>query len=398
MTPPQCVEEQPLQAGSQGETVAVEDAQDASLQSANPIQQLSFAANQVAESPEHSQQEHMQEPRRDNKRNRLKQWCLSPRRWNLPIRAVVQRLSNAPRGPRPPAGPAPGTANNKFVSTFSPPSISQNRPEDPAGEVSESVTRPEAPSSSHQMNQPDEATGERLRISRQEKTKQRERELRFQCRCGQKCFCRSEGSGTSNVAYVGGDSQSRSHTHTEESRSPPLETNGSSSSQGISRETTLSGIGHQFDERGPSSLDTLALTAENPQRRSMLSQTPTVDPNESSITLSCRMPGSTIRNVRHRSPANSYNETSRQIPAERGMAGVSESNRHGLASAEFTVGAIPILEPDSTSHSRASFGSSPRHDSHVDYGYTPEGTSLQVDGIASEYTAEEASEEDTPPG
>ena len=397
ITPHQCVEEQPLQAGSQGETVAVEDAQDASLHSANPNQQLSFAANQVVESPEQSQREHIQEPRRDNKRNRLKQWCLRLRKWNLPIRAM-KRLSNAARGPRPPTGPAPSTANNNSVSTSSPPSISQNPPEDPAGEVSESVTRPKAPSSSHQMNQPGEATRERLRILRQEKTKQRERELRPQCLCSQKCFCRSEGSGTSNVAYVGGDSQTRSYTHTEESRSPPQETNGSSSSQGISRETTLSYMGHQFVEHMPSSLDTLALTAENPQRRSMLSQTPTIDPNESSITLSGRMPGSTLRNVRHRSPANSYNETSRQIPAERGMAGASESNRHGLASAGLPIGAIPILEPDSISHSQASFGSSPRHDSHVDYGYTPEGTSLQVDGIASEYTAEEASEEDTPPG
>ena len=397
-TPPQCVEEQPLQAGSRGETVAVEDAQEASLHSANPNQQLSFAANQVAESPEQSQQEHMQEPRRDNKRNRLKQWFLRPRKWNLPIRAVVQRLSIAARDSRPPAGPAPSTANNNSVSTSSPPSISQNPPGDPAGEVSESVTRPEAPSSSHPMNQPGEAAGERLRILRQEKTKQRERELRSRCLCGQNCFCRSEGSGTSNVAYVGGDSQSRSHTHTEGTRSPLPQTNGSSSSQGISRETTLSGIGQQFDERRPSSLDMLALTAENPQRRSMLSQTPTVDPNESSITLPGRMPGSTIRNVRHRSPVNSYNETLPQIPAERGMAGTSESNRHGLASAGLTVGAIPTLEPDSILHSRASSGSNPRHDSHVDYGYTPEGTSSQVDGIASEYTAEEASEEDTPPG
>ena len=391
--PHQCVEENPCQAGSQGETVAVEDAQDASLHSPNPDHQLSFPANQVTERPEQPQQENMQEPRRHNKRNRLKQWCSRPRKWTFPIRTMVQRLSNTVRVARPPAGPAPSTTNNNSVSTPSPPLTSQTPPGDPTGEASESATRPEPPSSSHQMNQPGEPTRERLRILRHEKTKQRERELRSQCLCDQNCFCRNDGSRASNVAYVGSNSQARSHTHIEGTRSPTQldgpshtfsgsssETNGSLPPQGLSRETTLSFMGHHFD----------------PQRRSRFSQTPTVDPNGSSITLSDRM---TDRNVRRRSPANIYNETPRQVPAERGMAGVFGTIRDGLASAGLTVGAVQhdeTVEPNSISYSRASSGSSPRHDSHVDYGYNAEGTSSQVDGIASEHTAEEASEEDTP--
>ena len=397
--PHQCAEEQPHQAGSQGETVAVENAQDAGLHFPSPDHPLSFPANQVAESPEQPRQESIKEPRRHNKRNRLKQWCSR----SFPIRAIVQRLSNTVRVARPPAGPAPSTTNNNSVSTSSPPLISQTPPGNAPGEASESVTRPVPLSSSHEMNQPGEPTRERLRILRHEKTKQRERELRSQCLCDQNCFCRSDGSRASNVAYVGSNSQARSHTHIEGTRSPTQldgpshifsgsssETNGSLPPQGLSRETTLSFMGHHL------SPETLALAAENPQRRSRFSQTPTVDPNGSSITLSDRM---TDRNVHRRSPANIYNETPRQVPAERGMAGVFGTIRDGLASAGLTVSAVQhdeIVEPNSISYSRASSRSSPRHDSHVDYGYNAEGTSLQVDGIASEYTAEEASEEDTP--
>ena len=407
--PRECVEEQPRQAGSQGEIVAVEDAQDASPHSPSLDHQHSFPANQVAESPEQPQQEHMQETRRHTMRNRLKRWSSRPRKWSFSIRAIVQRLSNTARGTRPPAGPTPSTTNNNSVSPSSPPSISQT-PGDPAGEASESVTRPEPPSFSHHMNQPDEASSrERLRILRHGKTKERERELRSQCLCGLNCFCRSEGSHASNVAYIGSDSRTRSHTRIEGTRSPTQldvpshpsssETNGSPPAQDLSRETTLSYMGYHFNEHRPSSPDTLALTTENPQRRSWFSQTPTVDPNESSITLSGRITDPTTRNVRHRLPANSYNETSSQVSAEREMAGAFESNRDWLPSAGLTVGAgqhEAIVEPNSNSHSRASSGSNPRHDSHVDYGYNAEGTSLQVDGIASEYTAEEGSEEDTP--
>lgn len=410
--PRECVEEQPRQAGSQGETVAVQDAHDASLHFPSPGHQLSFPANRTAESPEQPQQEHLQEPRRHTMRNRLKRWCSRPRQWSFSLRAMVQRLSNTARGARPPAGPAPNNTNNNSVSTSSPPSISETPPGDTAGEASGSVTRPEPPSVSHQMNQPGQPTREQLRILRHEKTKQRERELRSQCLCDHNCFCRREGSPASNVAYVGSESHTRSPTQIEGTRSPPQldvsgptfsggspETNGTPPSQDISRETTLSHIGDQFNEPRPSSPDTLALTAENSQRRSRSSQTPTIDTNGSSITLSGRTTYSTTRNVRQRLPAIAYNETSSHIPAERGMAGAFESNRDGLASAGLTVGAIrreAIVEPNSVSPSRASSGSSPRHESHVDHGSNAEETSLQVDGIASEHTAEEESEEDTP--
>ncbi len=404
--PRECVEGHPRQAASQGETVAVEDAQDASPHSPIPGHQLSFSANRGAESPEQPRQEHMQELGRHTMRNRLKQWCSRPRKWSFSIRAMVQRVSNAARGARPPAGPAPSTTNNNTISTSSPPSISETPPRDPAAEASESVTRPEPYSSSHQMNQPGQPTRERLRILRHEKTKQREREL-LQCLCGHNCFCRNEGSA-SNVAHVGSEFHTRSHTQREGIRSPPplvpghttsegsSETNGSPPSQDIARETSLFHIGVQFDEHGPSSPDTLALTGGNSQRRSRFSQTPTIDTNGSSITLSSRTTYPATRNVRHRLLANSYNETSSRIPTERGMVGPFESDRDGLPSAGLTVGAEAIVEPNSISPSRASSGSSPRHDSHVDYGYNAEGTSLQVDGIASEHTAEEESEEDTP--
>ena len=334
----------------------------------------------------------MQEPRRHSKRNRLKQWCSK----SFPIRAIFQRLSNTVRVAHPPAAPAPSTTNNDPVSPSSPPSISQSPPGNPAGEASESVTRPELPSSSPHVDQPDEARSERLRILRHGKTKQREGELRSRCLCTQNCFCRCDGSRASNVAYVGSNSQAQSHTHIEGTGSPTLldgpshtlsgsssETNGSLPLQSIS--TTLLFMGHHFDER----------SAENPQRRSRFSQTPTVDPNGSSITLSDRM---TDRNVRRRSPVSAY-ETPRQVPAERGMAGVFGTIRDGLAPARVTAGAVQhdeIVESNSISYSRASSGSSPRHDSHVEYGCNAEGTSLQVDGIASEYTAEEASEDNTP--
>ena len=406
ITPHLCVEEQPHQAGSQGETVTVVNAQDVGLHFPTLDHPVSSPANQVAESPAQPRQESIQEPRIHNKRNRLKQWCST----TFPIRAIFQRLSNTVRVARPPAGPAPSTTNNTSVGPSSPPSISQTPPGDPAGEASESITRSEPPSSSSHLDQPGEARRKRLRILRDGKTKQKEGELRSQCFCSQNCFCRSDGSRASNVAYVGGNSQARSHTHMEGTRSPTQpdgpshtlsgsssETNRSLPLQGIA--TTLSFMGHHFDEGTPSSPETSALGAENPQRRSRFSQTPTVDPNGSSITLSDRMTDPTIRNVRRRSPANIYNEITPQVPAESGMAGVFGTIRDGLTSAGLTGGAVQHdenVEPNSISYSRASFGSSPRHDSHVDHGYNAEGTSLQVDGIASEYTAEEASEEDTP--
>ena len=403
ITPHQCVEEQPRQSGSQGETVAVDDAPDAGLHLPSPDHPLPFPANQVAESSEQPQKAHMQKPRIRTMRNRLKQWCSMPRKWSFPIRAMVQRLSNTARGARSPAGPAPCTTNNGSVSASSPPSTSQIPPGDPAGEAFESVTRPEAPSLSPHVNQPGEARRERLRILRHEKTQQRERESRSQCLCGQNCFCRSEGSRASNVAYVGSDSRiggTRSPTQLDVPSHPlsgsSSETNGSPPSQSIS---PLWHIGRQFDDLRSSSPDTLALTAENSQRRSRFSQTLTVDPDGSSITLSGRILDPPVRNVRHGLPANSYNETSSQIPVERGMAGAFESNGDGLASAGLTVGDDrheAIVEPNSNLHSRASCESSPRHDSHVDYGYSVEGTSVQVDGIASDHTTEEASEEDTP--
>ena len=406
--PHQCVEEPPHQAGSQGETVAVENAQDAGLCFPSPNHPLCFPANQVAESPEQLRQESTQEPRRHSKRNRLKQWCSR----SFPIRAIVQRLSNTVRVARPPAGPTSSPTNNNSVSPSSSPSISQTPPVDPAGEASESFTRPEPPSSSPHVNQPSEARRERLRILRHGKTKQREGELRSQCFCGQNCFCRSDGSRASNVAYVGSNSQTRTHTQIEGTRTPTQldvpshtlnesssETNGSPLSHDISRETTLSGIGYQFDESRLSNPNMLASTPENLQGRDRFSQTPPVDSNGSSITLSGRVTDPMLRNVRRRSPANIYNETPRQVPADRGMTGVFGTIRNGLAPAGLTVGAVQhdeIVEPNSTSDSRASSGSNPLHDSHVEYGYNAEGASLQVDGIASEYRTEEASEEDTP--
>ncbi len=428
--PSECVEGQPRHAGSQGQTVAVENAQDTNLHSPNPNHQLSLAANRVAESPEQPQHEHMKESRRHTMRNRLKQWCSRPREWSFSIRAIVRRLSNTARGARPPAAPVPtasSTTTNISISASSSPSISQTPPGDPAGEASESITRPEPPSSRRHTNQPGEPTRERLRILRHGKTKQRESSIRSRCLCSQNCFCRSEGSRASNVAYIGSESQIRSHMQIEEAHSPPQldvpgptlsgnssETNGSPPSRDIPQETSFSGIGHQFDELRPSSPDTLGLTAENLQRQSRFNQTPTIDTNGSSITLSGRIASAAARNqnisstpsnpaaepdVRHGLPARSYNGILSQSPAERGVANTFESNRDGLTSTRLSVGAVQhntVVDPNLTSPSQASSGSNPRHDSQVDYGYNAEGTSLQVDGIASEHTAEEGSEEDTP--
>ena len=426
--PRECVEGQPRDTGSQGETVAVEDVQDTSTHSPNPNHQLSLAANQVAESPEQPQHEHMKERRRHTMKNRLKQWFLRPREWSFSIRATVRRLSSTARDARPPAGPAPHTTNDISVSASSPSSVSRTSPRDPAGDASESVTGPEPPSFRHHTNQPGEPPRERLRILRHGKTKQRESSVRLQCLCGQNCFCRSEGSHASNVAYIGSESESRmrSHMQMEETRSPPQldvpgptlsgsssEINGSLPSRDMPQETSFLGMGTQFDEHRSSSPDTLGLIAENSQRRSRFSQTPTSDTNGSSVTLPGRITSTAARNqtisstpsnptpepdVRHRLPANPYNETSTQSPADRGLARAFELNGEGLASIGLSVGVIQhdtIIDPHSIPLSQASSGSNPRHDSRVDYGYNAGGTSLQVDGIASEHTAEEESEEDT---
>ena len=416
MFPPRgCVEEQPRQAGSQGETVAVEDTQNASLYSPNPDHHLSFPANQVAESPEQTRQGNIQEPLRHTMRKRLKQWCSRPRKWSSSIRAMVQRLSNTARGARPPAGLASSTTNNVSVSA-SPPSISQTPPGDPAGEASESIISPEPRSFHHHMNQPGEPTGERLRILRHGKTEQRERELRSQCQCGQHCLCMNEGSRASNVAYFGSESQMGFRMQIEENRSSPQtdapshslsgntsEANGSPPSRDISQ--TLSYMGQHFDQPTPMSTDMLGLTAENLQRRSSFSQTQTTDANRSSITLSCGTASGATRNniisssnpapepdTRHGLPANSYTATSSQDPAERRVAGAYGSGRGGFAS---PVQHDWVLDPNLILTSQASFGSNPHRDSHVDHDYNTEETSLQVDGIASDHTGEEESEADT---
>ena len=409
--PRERIEEQPRQAGSQGETVAVEDTQNASLHSPNLDRHLPFPANQRAESPEQTHQGNMQEPLRHTMRKRLKQWCSRPRKWSSSIRAMVQRFSNTAWGARPPTGPTPSITNTVSISASSPPSISQTPPEDPAGEASESVNRSEPPSFHPHMIQPGEPTRERLRILRHEKTEQRERELRSQCLCGQQCSCVNEGSRASNVAYIGSESQTRFRMQTEENRSSPQplsgnssETNGSPLSGDISRETSLSGIGDQFGENRPISPDMLGLTPENSQRQSRFSQTSTIDTSRSSITLLGRTASAAIPNhisssnptpepdTRHRLPANPYNASSSQDPAEGGVAGAFESGPSGLASA---VQPDVVLDPNLISSSQASFGSSPRHDSHLDHEYNAEGTSLQVDGIVSEHTGEEESEPDT---
>ena len=397
-----CVEEQPRQAGSQGETVAVEETQNASLHSPNPEHHLSFPANQMAESPEPTHQGNMQEPLRHTMRKRLKQWRSRPRKWSSSIRAMVQRLSNTARRIRPPAPPASSTTSDVSISASSPISISQTPPGNPADEASESVTRPEPPSSDHHMNEQGESTAERLRILRHQKTEQRARELRAQCRCGPHCFCINEGSHASNVAYIGSVSRTRSRVLIEESGSSrSSENNGSSPS----RDIFLSHMGHHFDEQRPISPDLLDLTAENSQRRSRFSQTPTIDANGSSITLSAS--GATRNNIisssnpvpepdtRHGLPANSYTATSSQDPAERIVAGAFGSGLGGFASPVQHNG---VLDPNSIPTSQASFGSNPHHDSEVDHDYNAEGTSLQVDGIASEHTGEEESEAATSTG
>ena len=411
--PRSCVEEQPRQAGSQGENVAVEDAQNASLHSPNPDHHLSFPANQMAESPEQMHQGNMKEPLRHAMRKRLKQWCSRPRKWSSSIRAMVQRLSNTARGARPPAGLASRTTNNVPPSASSPSSISQTPPGDTAGEASESITRPEHPSSHHHMNQPGEPTRERLRVLRHGNTEQRERELGSQCLCGQHCFCMNEGSRASNVAYFGSESQTRFRMQIEGNRSSPQtdapshslsgntsETNGSPPSN-IPQETSLSCVGYQFDQHTPMSPD-MGLTAENLQRRSRFSQTSTTDANRSSITLSAS--GATRNNIISSSnpapepntrpglPANSYTATSSQDPAEGRVAGAFVSGRGGFASPVQHDG---VLDPNLIPTSQASFGSNPHHDSQVDHDYNGEETSLQVDGIASEHTGEEESEADT---
>ena len=412
-----CVEEQPRQAGSQGETVAVEDTQNASLHSPNLDHHFSFPANRMAESPEQTHQGNIQEPLRHTMRKRLKQWCSRPRKWSSSIRAMVQRLSNTTQGARPPAGLASSTTNN-VSSASSPPSISQTPPGDPAGEASESITRPEPPSFHHHMNQPGEPTRERLRILRHGNTEQRKREIRSQCLCGQHCFCMNEGSRASNVAYFGSESQTRFRMQIEENRSSPQtdapshslsgntsETNGSPPSWDIPQETSLSGIGHHFDQHTPMSPDMLGLTAENSQRRSRFSQTPTTDANRSSITLSGRTASGATRNniistsnaapepdTHHGLPANSYTATSSQDPAERRVAGAFGSGRGGFTSPVQHDG---VLDPNLIPTSQASFGSIPHHDSQVDHDYNAEETYLQVDGIAFEHTGEEESEADT---
>ena len=425
--PRSCVEEQPRQAGSQGENVAVEDTQNASLHSPNPDHHFSFPANQMAGSPEQMHQGNMKEPLRQAMRKRLKQWCSRPRKWSSSIRAMVQRLSNTARGARPPAGLASRTTNNVPTSASSPSSISQTPPGEPAGEASESITRPEHPSFHHHMNQPGEPTNERLRILRHGNTEQRERELGSQCLCGQHCFCMNEGSRASNVAYFGSESQTRFRMQIEETRSSPQtdapshslsgytsETNGSPPSRVNPQETSLSGVGDQFGdqfEHRSLSPDVLGLTAENSQRRSRFTPTPTIDTNRSSITLSGGTASAAARNqnisllspapdpdIRHCLSANSYNATSSQDLAERGVAGASESSRGRLAYPALTIGAIQrdtVLDPNLISTSQASFRSNPRPDSQVDHEYNAEGTSLQVDGIASEHTGEEESEADT---
>ena len=401
-----CVEEQPCQAGSQGETVAVEDTQNASLHAPNPDHRLSFPANQMAEGPEQTHQGSMQEPLRHTMRKRLKQWCSRPRKWSSSIRAVVQRLSNTARGLPPPAEPASSTTNNVSISASSPPSSSQTPPGDLAGDASEPVTRSEPPSFPHHVDQQGEPTRERLRILRQEKTEQREQELTPQCLCDQHCFCRNEGSRASNVAYCGSESQTPSRMLTEENRSSP--SSGSPTSRDISQETSLSCIGDHFNEQTAMSPDRSGLTAENSQRRSRSSQTPTTDTNRSSITLSGWTASGATRshfisssnptlepNTGHRLPANSDNANSNQDPAESRVAGALGSGRSGLAS---TVHNRAALDSNLIPTSQASSGSNPRHDSQVDHEYNAEGTSLQVDGIASEHTGEEGSEAATSTG
>ena len=424
MFPPRgCVEEQPRQAGSQGETVAVEDTQNTSLHSPNPDQHIPIPANQMAESPEQWRRGNMQEPLRNTMRKRLKQWCSRPRKWSSSVRAIVQRLSNTARGTRPPTGPDSSITNNVSIGA-SPPSISQTPPGDPTGEASESITRPESPSFQHHVDQPGDPTKERLRILRDEKTEQRAREQRPQCLCDQHCFCINEGSPASNEAYIGSDSQTPFRMQIEVNRSSPQidapshslsgttsETNGSPSSRDISQETSLSYIGHQFENR-PLGHDMLGSTAEDSQRRGRFNQTPTINTDRSSIALSGRTASAaaarnqnisllnpaTDPDIRYYLSANSYNATPSQDQAERGVAGASESSRGRLAYAALTTGAIQhnaVVEPNLISTSQASFGSSHHHDSQLDHGYNAEGTSLQVDGIASEHIGEEESEADT---
>ena len=425
MFPPRgCVEEQPRQAGSQGETAAVEDTQNTSRHSPNPDQHIPISSNQMAESPEQMRRGNMQEPLRYTMRKRLKQWCSRPRKWSSSVRAMVQRLSNTARGTRPPTGPDSSITNNVSIGASSPPSISQTPPGDPIGEASESITRPESPSFQHHMDQPGDPTRERLRILRHDKTEQRARELRAQCLCGQQCFCINEGSPASNEAYIGSDSQTRFRMQIEGNRSSPQtdapshslsgttsETNGSPPSSDISQAMSLSYIGHQFEMR-PLSHDMLGSNAEHSQRRSTFSLTPTINTNRSSITLSGRTASAAAaRNqnisllnpapdpdIPHYLSANSHNATPIQDQAERGMAGASESSRGRLAYAALTTGAIQhngVVEPNLISTSQASFESSPHHDSQLGQGYNAEGTSVQVDGIASEHTGEEESEADT---
>lgn len=401
-----CVEEQPCQAGSQIQTVAVEDTQNASLHFPNPDHHLSFPANQTAEVPEQTQQGSMQEPLGHNMRKRLKQWCSRPRKWSSSIRAMVQRLSNTARGAPPPAGLASSTTNNVSISASSPPSILQTPPGEPAGDASEPVTRPESPSLPRHRAQQGEPTRERLRILRQGKTEQRERELPSQCLCDQHCFCMNDGSRASNVAYIGYESQTPSRMQIEENWSSP--SSGSPNSRDFSQETSLLHIGHHFDEQRAMSPDRLGLTAENLQRRNRSSQTPTTDTNRSSLTLSGGAASGATRfqfisssnptpesHTGHRLPAIFYNANSNQDPAERRMVGALGSGCSGLASA---VQNHAVLDPNLLSTSQASFGSSPRHNSQVDHEYNAEGTSLQVDGIASEHTGEEEMEAATSTG